>query len=125
MATGDFKNGANLDAFFSGGQIAGTTEAAVYTVPASSRVKIASFSLCNNSASAVTVSVGLVASGGTIGDGTHRILSSYSLAAFDTISQEDVLSALKGAMLPTGTMIAVLASTGAAIDWTVSGSVSS
>jgi hypothetical protein len=121
---GDFKQSANLNAVIANAQIASTTEAAVYTVPASSQIKVATFSLCNISANAVTVSVGLVPSGGTIGDGTHRILTSYSLAAYDTISQEDVLAAIKGAMLPTGTMVAVVASTANVVDWVLTGTVS-
>lgn len=124
MPSGDFKQGTNLEAFIAGGQIGSTTEAAVYTVPASSRAKVATFSLCNNSATAVTVSVGVLAAGGTIGDGTHRVLSTYSLAAYDTITQEDLLSAVKGAMLPTGAMIAVAASAAGAIDWVITGAVS-
>jgi hypothetical protein len=122
---GDFKQAANLNAIIAGGQIGSTTEAAVYTVPASSQVKVATFSLCNTSASAVTVSVGVVPSGGTVGDGTHRILNSYALAANDTISQEDVIAAVKGALLPTGAMIAVAASATGAIDWVLTGAVSS
>lgn len=125
MPAGDFKQSTNLNAIIAGGQIGSTTEAAVYTVPASSQIKVSTFSLCNNSAAAVTVSVGLVPSGGTVGDGTHRVLTTYSLPAYDTISQEDVLSSVKGAMLPTGAMLAVAASATGAIDWVLTGAVSS
>lgn len=125
MTTGDFKNGTNLDAILAGGQIATTTEAAVYTVPNSSRIKVASFSLCNNSGMAVTVSVGVVPSGGTVGDGKTRVLSTYLLAAYDTISHEDVLSAVKGATLPAGAMISVGASVANVINWLLTGAVSS
>lgn len=125
MTAGDLKQSSNLNLFIAGGQITSTTEAAVYTVPASSQVKVATFSLCNTSGSAVVVSVGLVPTGGTVGDGTHRILSSYSLAALGTITQEDVLAAIKGAMLPTGTMIGVAVSTANVVDWVLTGAVSS
>lgn len=125
MPNGDFKQGANLDAFLAGGQIAAAnTDTTVHTVAASTREKLATFSLTNVGAAAVTVSVSLVPSGGTV-DGTHRVLSGYSLTAGDTISHEDVLAALKGVMLPAGAFISVNAATAAAINWTASGSVSS
>jgi hypothetical protein len=53
------------------------------------------------------------------------VFNSHSLAGNDVISQEDVLAAVKGAMLPTGARIAVAASVAGAIDWVLTGSVSS
>jgi hypothetical protein len=124
MPSGDFKQGTNLDAYIASGQLSATTATTIYTVPASSRSKVASFSLTNVTASAVTVSVSVVPSGGTV-DGTHQILSGYSLAANDTISHEDVLAAIKGAMLPTGAFVSVTAGTANAIDYLCTGAVSS
>ena len=68
----------------------------------------------------VTVSLSLVASGGTVGDGTHRVLNSYSLAVNDTLSLKDFIS---GAMLGPGDIIAGFAGTATAVDLVVTGTV--
>lgn len=68
----------------------------------------------------VTVSLSLVPTGGTVGDGTHRILNNYSLAANDTFSLNGLLS---GAMLGPGDIIAGFASTATGVDLVVTGTV--
>ncbi|MDQ0030172.1 hypothetical protein [Arthrobacter bambusae] len=98
----------------------GTSDAAIYTVPAATSVKIATASICNTTASVVSVWVSLVQSGGTIGDGTHRVINSYALAGNDSLSLRDLLS---GAMLGPGDAIAGYASTASAIDFVVTGTV--
>jgi hypothetical protein len=87
-----------------------TTEAAQYTVPASTSVKVATATITNVTASAVTVSLSVVPAGGSL-DGTHRVLNSYSLPANDTLE----LSFLKGAMLGPGDFIGGLAGTASAV----------
>jgi hypothetical protein len=67
----------------------------------------------------VTVSVSLVAAGGTVGDGTHRVLNSYSLAPGDTLP----LDMLRGAMLGPGDKIAAFAGAATAVDIVVTGTV--
>jgi hypothetical protein len=103
------------------GQLATTSATTVYTVPASTTVKIASATLCNTSGSAVTISVALLQSG-QVADGTHAVISGYSLAAGDTISLKDYIG---GAMLATGESISVTASTANVIDVVITGAVSS
>jgi hypothetical protein len=98
----------------------GTSDAAVYTVPASTSVKIAQASLCNTTASPVTVYLSLVQTGGTVGDGTHRVISGYTLAANDTLPLNDYIG---GAMLGPGDRIASYAGTATAVDLVVSGTV--
>lgn len=121
MAQFDFINVASMvRKILASGQISATTSTTLYTVPASKEAKIGSFSLTNTSSSAVTLSVSVVPSGGMT-DGTHLVLVSYSLAAYDTISHEDVLSALKGVYLDTGAFLAVTASTANAVDYLVTG----
>lgn len=95
-----------------------TTEAAQYTVPASTSVKVATASITNVTASAVTVSLSLVPTGGSL-DGTHRVLNSYSLPANDTLE----LSMLRGAMLGPGDVIGGLAGTASAVVLVVTGTV--
>lgn len=56
-------------------------------------------------------------------DGTHKVISGYSLAAGDTISQEDGLAVLKGLMLGPGDFINVNAGVGSAVDVVLSGTV--
>lgn len=100
----------------------GTTEVALYTVPASTSVKIAQGSLCNITAAAVTVNVSIVKSGGTVGDGTHRVISGYSLAAHDTLPLKDYIG---GAMLGPGDVLVAFAGTATAVDIVVTGTVHS
>lgn len=102
-------------------QLATTAETVVYTVPTGQAVKLSQGSLCNVTSSAVTVSLSLVQSGGTVGDGTHRVINAYSLAANDTLPLGDYLG---GHMLGDGDRIAVTASTAAAVDVVISGAVS-
>ena len=98
----------------------GTTDAAVYTTAAGQSVKVAHGTLCNTTASAVTVYLSVVKSGGTVGDSTHRVISGYSLAANDTLSLKDYLS---GAMLGPGDAIAAYAGTATAVDLVITGTV--
>jgi hypothetical protein len=117
----DFKQGANLAGkILASGQVAGTTATTVYTVPASSAVKIATAVLCNVTGSTVTVSVSVVPSGGAV-DGTHLVVSSYSLAANDSTKVTEI----EGAMLDAGAFIAITVSVAASVDYLFTGAVSS
>lgn len=97
-----------------------TTEAAQYTVPAATSVKVATASITNVTATQATVSISLAASGQSL-DGTHRVLHNYMLPAGDTLE----LSMLKGAMLGPGDVIGGLAGTANAIVLVVTGTVHS
>lgn len=95
-------------------------DATLYTCPASSSVKIANASICNVSGSAVTISLSMVRSGGTL-DGTHRIVApGYSLAAGDTLPLKDLLA---GHTLGPGDFVAGYASVNSAADLVLSGTV--
>lgn len=98
----------------------GTSDAALYTVAAAQSVKIAHGTICNITSAAVTVYLSIVKAGGTVGDGTHRILNAYSLAANDTLSLKDYIA---GAMLGPGDIISGYAGTATAVDLVVSGTV--
>lgn len=97
-----------------------TSEAALYTVPAATSVKVAQATLCNITASAVTVYLSIVKTGGTMGDGTHRVIAGYSIAANDTLSLKDYVG---GAMLGPGDFIAGYAGTASAVDIVLTGTV--
>ncbi len=97
-----------------------TSEAALYTVAAATTVKLAQGSLCNTTAGAVTVYLSIVKSGGTMGDGTHRVVSGYSIAANDTLPLEDYIA---GHFLGPGDIIAGYAGTATAVDIVISGVV--
>lgn len=118
----DFKQSANLAGkILAGSQVAAAaTNTTVYTVPAASAVKVATFSLTNVTASAVTVSVSVVPSGGTV-DGTHKVLAGYVLAANDST---EIIEA-KGAMLDAGAFISINASAVTAVNYLITGAVSS
>lgn len=95
----------------------GTSETTLYTCPANTSAKIMNASLCNTTSSPVTVSLSLVKSGGTVGDGTHRIVSGFSLPANDTLALNDLLG---GHVLGPGDKIAAVAGTATAVDAVIS-----
>lgn len=90
----------------------------VYTVPASKAAKLAKLILTNTSVSPVVVSVSVVPSGGTV-DGTHQIVSGYSLAAGDSTTVTEV----EGLWLGDNDFLSVNAGTGAAVNVMLSGLV--
>lgn len=99
----------------------GTADAAVYTCPAASTVKIATAILCNVTASAATVNVGVVASGGTAG-ASHHVVHSYSLGANDSLSLTPYLG---GTMLTASDFISGFSGTASAVVMVLTGTVSS
>lgn len=78
----------------------------VPAVSANTAVKVTSAVICNASNALGTLSVSVVPSGGSV-DGTHRVLSNYSLLANDTISHEDVMAMTKENMYPAGTFVSI------------------
>jgi hypothetical protein len=119
--TADFKTGTSLAGkILASGRVGATTATTIYTVPASSAVKIATAVLCNTSTAAVVVSVSVVPSGGSV-DGTHLVVSNYSLAANDSTK----LTELEGAMLDAGAFIALTPSVSGVLDYLLTGAVSS
>lgn len=118
--TADFKQGANLVGKILASGQAASGENAVYTVPALSAVKIASVSLTNVASTATTVSLSVVPSGGAV-DGTHKVVDSYSLAAHDST----VVSEIAGAMLDAGAYISINSSQASALNYLITGAVSS
>jgi 3-oxoacyl-(acyl-carrier-protein) synthase len=103
------------------GQLSTTSATTVYTAPASTTAKIATMTVCNTSASAVTLTVQLLQSGQSA-DGTHAVISGYSLGANDTLSLTGYIG---GAMLATAEAISVTAGTANVIDVVITGAVSS
>jgi hypothetical protein len=102
-------------------RIAVTTDSAIYTVPANKAAKLAQGTVCNNSGSACTFGMSIVPSGGTIGDGTHKIIpDSYSLGAGDTLPLGDYI---KDHLLGDGDAIAMKAGTGNVLTVVISGAV--
>lgn len=88
----------------------------VYTVAASKAAKLAKLVLTNTSGSAVTVSASLVPSGGTV-DGTHKIVSAYSLAAGDST----VITEVENVWIGAGDFISVNTSAATSINVFASG----
>lgn len=81
-------------------------ETNIYQVPAATATKLVTLSVTNGTGTTGTLAVSVVPAAGTA-DGTHRVLSSYGLAGNDTVSHEDVLSAVKGAMLDAGAFLSL------------------
>lgn len=71
-------------------------------------------------ATAVTVYLSVIKTGGAVGDNTHRVISSYSLAANDSLALRDYLA---GAMLGPGDILAGYAQYAGAVDAIVTGTV--
>lgn len=96
------------------------TETTQYTSPTSpataSGTKIATATLTNTSGAAVTVSVSVLKVGQTA-DGTHRVLSGYSLVAGDSTT----LAELAGVFLGPGDFISAIASAATSVTLVVSG----
>lgn len=90
----------------------------IYTVPANKAAKLAKLVLTNVSGVAVTVSVSVVPSGASV-DGTHRVVSAYTLAAGDSTSVTEI----EGCWLGQGDLVSVNASAGTAVDALMSGLV--
>lgn len=88
----------------------------VYTVPGSKAAKLATLTVTNVTGSAVTVSVSVVPSGGSV-DTTHKIVNAYSLAGNDALLIDDV----KGMWLGDGDKVSINAGTGSAVDATLTG----
>jgi hypothetical protein len=66
-----------------------TSYVSLYTVPTSTRTFVKDIIICNTTASAVTVNVSLVPSGGTAGE-SNSIYYEYSIAAKTTLSWSGV-----------------------------------
>src|SRR5688572_16517304 len=90
-------------------------EQVAYEVPTNKAVKVATASICNTTGSPVIISVSVVPAGGTPGP-ANRILANYTLTANNSITQEDVLCFLKGAMLADGQAISINSGTADAIN---------
>lgn len=118
----DFKQGTNLAGkILASGRVASAaTDTTVYTVPASSATKVATAVLCNTGAVATAVTVSVVPSGGTV-DGTHKVVSAFSLPAGDSMVVTEIL----GALLDTGSFISINTSQAAALTYLLTGVVSS
>lgn len=95
------------------------TETTQYTGPANSAVKIATAVLTNTSGAAVTVSLSVLKVGQTA-DGTHRVLTAYSLAAGDSTALKDEVV---GTFLGPGDFISAIASAATSVTFVMTGVV--
>lgn len=102
------------------GQLSTTSATSVYTVPASTTVKVTSGTVCNTSGAPVNVTIALLKVGDTA-DGTHHVISGYPLAAGDTLALRDYLS---GVLLAAGEAVSVTVSTASVVDVVLTGAVS-
>lgn len=92
----------------------GTSVATVYTVPASTTVKITSIVLCNTTGASATVTLSAVPSAGTAGV-TNRIVAALNIAANSTVTIDSPV------YMNAGDFIAALQGTLNAITATISG----
>lgn len=92
----------------------GTSEGTLYTVPASTDVKVAQIVLCNTTGSPATVSLSTVASGGTASN-TNRLLAGVSVDA-NAVVVIDL-----NVYMTAGDFLSGLQGTASAITVTISG----
>lgn len=69
---------------------------------------------------AVSVSLSIIQAGGTMGDGTHRVINAYQLPANDTLALGEYIG---GAMLGPGDVVAAFSGTANAVDLVLTGTV--
>lgn len=118
----DFKQGTNLAGrVLASGQVAAASATDVYTVPASSAVKVATAVVHNASALTLNqVEVFLTPAGGTR-DATRRIGLITTLAPGDSTSVFELV----GAFLEAGAVISLNPSAATAANYALTGAVSS
>lgn len=92
----------------------GTSATTLYTAPASTTTIVKNIIVCNTTSSAATLTLSLVASGGSAG-ATNRIMSSLNILPNDT-----VLFELSG-VLSTGDFISALQGTSGSLTLHISG----
>jgi phosphatidylserine synthase len=92
----------------------GTGSATVYTVPASTDAKIASFIFCNTTVAAATITIAVVNSGAVTG-ADKQIFSGQSIPANSTTVVDSLV------FMNTGDFITALQGTASAITVTISG----
>lgn len=92
----------------------GTTNTTLYTVPASTSVKLGSIVVCNTTSTAATLTLSVAATGGTAG-ATNQILSAYTIRPNDTITIDSSV------YMDAAGFIAGLQGTAAALTVTISG----
>lgn len=92
----------------------GTGAATIYTVPASTDLKLTEVVLCNTTGSTATVTMSAVPSGGTAG-ATNRVFSGLALAANETVVID------LATYLTAGGFLSILQGTSGAITATISG----
>lgn len=90
----------------------GTSDAALYTAPGSTDVKVNSIVICNTTASPATLTLNVRT--GAVG-ATNRILSAFSVAGNDTVTLETPV------MLTAADVISGLQGTASALTVTISG----
>lgn len=91
-----------------------TSPATIYTAPASTTTIIKNILICNTTASAATVTLNLVASGGSAGV-NNRILSTYTVTPNDTVAID------LSAVLSTGDFISAVQGTSSALTLHITG----
>lgn len=98
-----------------GSTVPGTSAASIYTVPASTTGVVQTITLCNTTASAATITLYRVPSGGTAG-ASNMVMNAYSVTAGNTV----ILDNLRWS-LPASSTLQALQGTASAIAIYVDG----
>lgn len=93
----------------------GNADAAVYTVPANTTIKIGRAVFCNTTAGALTITAGIT-TGGALAAAT-TLISARSLAPGESYVSPE----LAGAVIPAGSQLHAFASAATSVTFTASG----
>lgn len=95
------------------------TDAAIYTVPGSTSIKITKGVVCNVTAGTVYIYLSLLKTGQSI-DATHRFIHNYALSGGDSLTLDDYLSDV---VMGPGDFLAGYASAASSVNFIMSGMV--
>ncbi|HET6916482.1 MAG TPA: hypothetical protein VFH56_10385 [Acidimicrobiales bacterium] len=119
MATPNLNSITNVTPGILGSAQLASGDNTLFTVAAGKAAKLSPLILVNTSATAsVAVSVSVIPAGGSV-DGTHKVISGYTMQPGETVTVDE----LQGMWLGDGDKVSVNAATAAVVDATLTGLV--
>ena len=120
MTAGDWRNGANLTSMIAAQGQCATSPGIVYTVPASTYVKINKFAVANTTTTASTVTFGVAKNGFTPGAAGTTLCHSFPITARGSAGAQFVGTEFDDMVLGPGDKVWSQAGIAGSIDYTLS-----